>query len=126
MSLTIKQEKFALAYVRLGNASDAYRAAYAVKKMTNKSINEEASNLLANPKITSRVSELLAPAVEASQLSADRILEELSKAAYSAPVDDIKWADKLSAIDKSMKHLGLFEKDNSQINKPVSINMVFE
>lgn len=38
----------------------------------------------------------------------------------------LKIWDKNAALEKAMKHLGLFEKDNSQVNKPVSINMVFE
>ena len=34
--------------------------------------------------------------------------------------------DKNAALEKAMKHLGLFEKDNAQISKPVAIQLVFE
>lgn len=34
--------------------------------------------------------------------------------------------DRLKALDMSMKHLGLYEKDNAQISKPVAIQLVFE
>lgn len=125
-NLTLKQEKFAVALMRMGNATAAYREAYAPKSMSDKTINEEASRLAANPKVSARLAELMAPAAKSAQLTADRVLEELAKATYSTPSDEIKWSDKLSAVEKSMKFLGLFEKDNAQISKPVSIKMVFE
>lgn len=122
--LTIKQEKFAFALMRLGNATAAYRETYSPKSMSDKTINEEASRLAAHPKVSARMAELLAPAAKAAQLTADRILEEVAKAAYSTPIEDIKWSDKLSALEKSMKHLGLFERDNSQRAPDLSLQVV--
>lgn len=34
--------------------------------------------------------------------------------------------DRLKALDMAAKNLGLFEKDNAHVNKPVMIKMVFE
>lgn len=56
--LTPKQEKFCSQYVLLGHASDAYRSAYNASKMTSKSVNEKASQMLKQVKIRSRVAEL--------------------------------------------------------------------
>ncbi|MFC5048670.1 terminase small subunit [Aquimarina hainanensis] len=64
MKLTKKREKFCKEYVKLDNASDAYRRSYNASKMSNKTINECASKLLANPKIAARVSELQRIAAE--------------------------------------------------------------
>ena len=53
--LTIKQEKFCNKYLECGNASEAYRFAYDCSRMTDKSVWERASSLLADVKVTSRV-----------------------------------------------------------------------
>lgn len=54
--LTLKQEGFVMSYIENGgNASQAYRDNYAVKKMTAKAVNEEACKLLAHPKVSQRV-----------------------------------------------------------------------
>lgn len=56
--LTIKQEKFCNKYLECGNASEAYRFAYDCSRMTDKSIWEKASSLLAGVKVAARVKEL--------------------------------------------------------------------
>lgn len=38
----------------------------------------------------------------------------------------LKLWDKNAALDKAAKHLGLYERDNAQIMRPVTIKMVFE
>ena len=58
MGLTKKQEIFCKEYVKLDDASAAYRIAYDTAKMKPKSVNECASSLLKDLKVTSRVSEL--------------------------------------------------------------------
>ena len=55
MALTVKQEKFCQAYVETGNASEAYRMAYATDKMKATSINSKAYELLNNGEVTVRV-----------------------------------------------------------------------
>ena len=62
--LTSKQEKFALAYIRLGNATAAHRAAYTPKTMSGKTIQEVACRLVKHPNVSARISELVAPAVK--------------------------------------------------------------
>lgn len=163
MSLTAKQEKFALAYVKTTNASEAYRTAYSPKKMTSKTINEEASRLLANPKVAARVKELIAPTLERHETLAEQYLEENRRIALFDPrklydadgkpkkiheLDDetasvlasveetsafggkdnsvmtrkIRLWDKGAAIERGMRHLGLFEKDNRQ-RDPVHVEI---
>ena len=56
--LTSQQQKFVLNYLTNGNnASEAYKLSYDCKGSTPKTINEEASKLLKNPKITPWVKE---------------------------------------------------------------------
>lgn len=58
MSLTPKQEKFCLAYVETGNASEAYRQAYDAENMKAESIHVNACKLLKGAKVALRVVEL--------------------------------------------------------------------
>lgn len=152
-ALTKKQESFALAYIKADNASDAYRAAYKPKRMTAKTVNEEASRLLAHPKIAARIDDLRAPA--AAQAGLD-LLATLNQARcvsqfdirklYDAdglpkPIheldDDTAFAlshmgrggpvpfDKLKALDMSFKNLGLYERDNKQRGDSLSLEVSF-
>lgn len=175
MNLTKKQEAFALAVITEKTGADAYRKAYEPKNMSAKTIHEEASKLLAMPKIAARVAELRAPALAAAGMSAERTLTEVARVSYVDPrrfyhkdgsmkapgewdddmaaavasveaipvvlhglADDeldpqphggalarkrnpkigytykIKFWDKNAGLEKSMKHLGLYEKDNAQ------------
>lgn len=59
MALTLKQEAFCQAYIEnKGNASEAYRTAYAAGKMKAETVNKRAYELMANGEITGRVAEL--------------------------------------------------------------------
>ena len=58
--LTPKQEKFCQAYIKTGNATESYRAAYNCIKMKPESVNRMAYDLLQDLKITSRIKELSA------------------------------------------------------------------
>lgn len=53
--LTAKQEAFIRAYLKCGNASEAYRQSYDASKMKPEVVNNEASLLLAHPEISVRV-----------------------------------------------------------------------
>jgi hypothetical protein len=59
-NLTIKQESFCQAYVRIGDKSAAYREVYSVKNKTTKTINEAASRLSMTSKVLARIDELQA------------------------------------------------------------------
>jgi len=80
--LTGKQEKFCQSIVQGSNQSDAYRQAYDVSRSTPKSVNENASQLMRNVKILSRVRELQEPAVKAVQYDYARWLEEIQRMAF--------------------------------------------
>lgn len=75
--LSVKQELFCQAYTETGNASEAYRRAYCSVGMKDKTINECACKLLVNPKVAARIRVLQNELKEKSDLSKERILEEL-------------------------------------------------
>ncbi len=140
--LSPKQEAFALAYCRLSNASEAYKEAYAPRKASSKTINEMASRLLNDHKISARIAEVMREAAEKTGLSVERTLKEIARLSYfdkrklykkdgslKRPHewdDDTAAAishmgrggpvpfDKNAALEKAMKYHGLYEKDNRQ------------
>lgn len=62
--LTAKQEAFIRAYLKCGNASEAYRQNYNAKGMTPDAVNVEASRLLRHPLISPRLAEIQTKANE--------------------------------------------------------------
>lgn len=77
MALTPKQEAFCLAYLKTGNASEAYRQSYSAANMKPESINVNASKLLSNAKVALRLEELRGPAVIAAQMTLESHLADL-------------------------------------------------
>jgi phage terminase small subunit len=108
LKLTAKQEAFCLAYLETGNASEAYRRAYLPKKMTDKSVNEKASQMLAMVKIQSRLEELRAPVRERAMLTLESHLarlEELSRKAEEAE----QFSAAITAETNRGKAVGLYK-----------------
>lgn len=85
--LTPKQEKFCQVYVDSDNASYAYRQAYNAEKMTTKTINECASRLLNDRKVTARVNEIRAERAEETKVDRKRCEEELMAIATASVTD---------------------------------------
>lgn len=79
--ITPKQEAFALAYFETGNAAEAYRRAYDVSENTKDQwLYVEASQLLDNPKVALRLSDLQEQAEKLSMFTRIRALEEYEQA----------------------------------------------
>lgn len=79
-NLTPKQEAFALKYVELGNASEAYRQAYNTDEMKPETVHRKANELMSNGKITARIDELKAEHQARHRLTVDDLIQELTKA----------------------------------------------
>lgn len=87
MKLTAKQEKFCLAYLETGNASAAYRLAYAAENMKPATVNNRACELMANGDITVRIDELQSAAAARNEVTVDSLLAELEEARQIAKSD---------------------------------------
>lgn len=77
--LTPKQETFACKIVEGMTQADAYRAAYSTAKMSDKTIWENASRLMADSKVQARVAELRAQIASKSIMTAQERLEYLTR-----------------------------------------------
>lgn len=141
MALTTKQERFCIEVVKQANYSDAYRIAYDCAKWSDKSVNEKASQMMADVKILSRVNELKKAVQEKNiytleqSIKRDLSLIERYEGALSVLEDinantkDIEVAERLikyigqsgysSAQDRISKQSGFYEKDNSQKNPDI-------
>lgn len=75
-TLTPKQEAFCIAYLKSGNATEAYRLSYSVTTKNEATHNRTAKELIDNPKIAARIAALRQPAIEAAQVSAEATLRE--------------------------------------------------
>lgn len=106
-SLTVKQENFCNYYIESGNASNAYRRAYSCEKMKDETVNRKAIELMHNGMIKARVKVLQEEQKEKSDITKERILQELSSIAFSTIADmhntwiERKEFDKLSKREKS-------------------------
>lgn len=126
MKLTRKQEAFALAYIKTGNASAAYRTVYDAGNMAAPSINVAASRVLKNAKVALRVAELRAPALAKAAMDAQETILEIVRIARAVPDEPLRYADKLRALDMLAKRFGIYERDNKQRgpNLALRINVV--
>ncbi|MEG2344195.1 MAG: terminase small subunit [Acidaminococcaceae bacterium] len=81
VGLTKKQKLFVKEYLKDLNATQAYkRARYAVKSEAAAAV--EGHKLLRNPKIEKAISEAMAEREKRTEITADRVLEELAKVAF--------------------------------------------
>ena len=87
--LSIKQEKFCNYYLECGNASEAYRRAFSCDRMSDKSIWEKASILLAKAKVRARVDELRDEMRRRSDITKDEAVGILADIARANIVDTL-------------------------------------
>jgi len=155
-NLTIKQEAFAQAFIRLGDKSAAYREAYSTKKMKSETVNNLAYRLFEKDEIRARIDFLRSEMEKRNKVEIDELLIALAgmvrfdvaelydengalknihdmslsarqmitqldtleqyntKGDFQGITKKIRLLPKLDAIEKLMKHLGAYEKDNRQ------------
>lgn len=119
--LTAKQEAFAKAIVEGKTQSDAYRSAYNVSKMTDKSIWEKASALAADIKVSARIAELRERLASESIMSAQQRLRWLTEIIMNS---DASMSDKLKAADIMNKMQGEYvQKVQAEVQTETTINI---
>lgn len=77
--LTAQQERFAQNIIMGMSQAEAYRNAYNTKKMTDKTVWEKASRLMATDKVRARVDELRAQVADKAIMTAEERLKFLTK-----------------------------------------------
>lgn len=100
--LTAKQEEFVQNIIQGMSQADAYRSAYSTKNMSDKTIWENASRLMADSKVKARVAELRGQLDKETIMSAQERLEWLTDLVNGGAMVQ----DKLRAIDIMNKMTG--------------------
>lgn len=119
--LTPKQEVFVQGIIKGLSQADAYRNAYSCKNMSDKTIHEAASRLMADSKVSARVKELREQVDKETIMSAQKRLEWLTEAIGNK---DIAVNDKLKAIDIMNKMQGEYvQKVEAAVTNAVNINI---
>lgn len=119
--LTAKQEQFVQNIITGMSQADAYRAAYPNQKMSDKTVWETASKLMANPKVATRVQELREKLAAPSIMTAKARLEWLTTLILSEAETT---ADKLRAADIMNKMTGEYvQKIEAEVQTETIINI---
>ena len=119
--LTAKQEAFVQKIIEGYSQADAYRSAYPNQKMSDKTIWETASKLMANPKVIARLTELRNELAKPSIMSAQERLEWLTELIQS---EKESTTDKLRAADIMNKMQGEYiQKVETEVKNAVKINI---
>ena len=119
--LTDKQEKFVQNIIQGMSQADAYRSAYPNQRMSDKTIWETASKLMANPKVIARLTELRNELAKPSIMSAQERLEWLTERIAD---DDVDINAKLKAIDIMNKMQGEYvQKVEAEVKNAVNISI---
>lgn len=119
MALTQKQENFCLAYIKTGNASEAYRQSYSCGKMKEATIGNNAYMLMQNSEIKARIEEINKSAVNNAILTIEQRKEILSNIARNVSYDkdgNAGFTDARGAIDLLNKMDGVYvEKRETEL-----------
>lgn len=108
MTLTPKQEAFALAVASGKTQSDAYREAFNVRPTTkDTSINVNASKLMADANIAQRVEELRKPIAEKAMITLESHIQRLKELAELA-IDQGQIAAAIKAEELCGKASGVY------------------
>lgn len=119
--LTPKQTKFCYNFIKYeGNASEAYRKSYNVKKATDKTIWENACKLKKRTKVATRIMAIEQKMQKKLEITIDTQIRKLEDVLYIAMQKE-ELAPAIAAINSQSKHLGLIaDKPATTVN----INMI--
>lgn len=114
--LTPKQEKFCQKYIETGNASEAYRLAYNAKGMKTATIHRNATALMDNNKVATRIEILQLRHQKRHDVTIDSITEELHESRLLATADRQHSAAISASLGKAKLH-GLIVEKNEHMGK---------
>jgi phage terminase small subunit len=110
--LTAKQQRFVEEYlVDLNATQAAIRAEY-----SEKTARQQGQHLLTNIDIQEAIQRGKKELSEKTKITQERVINELAKVAFADAADnptaDLRYTNKLRALEMLAKHLGLFERSN--------------
>lgn len=120
MSLTIKQEALAQAYIENGGKqADAYREAFDAENMSDNSVYVEACRLFKTPKIALRIIELQEEHRQRHNVTVDSLTKELDEARDLAQEEAQPAAMTGATMGKAKLHGLITDKKESKVSLDV-------
>ncbi len=116
-TLTSKQEAFAQAIVSGNTQADAYRKAFSAGKMKDETIQQAASRLMADSKVTARVEELRAPVIAKLQYGLEEAMLEAADSFRVAKAKENGGA-MVAAVQLRAKLNGLLVEKREDVTDP--------
>ncbi len=111
--LTPKQERFALLYVELSNASEAYRqAGYTARSAHAAEVG--GSKLLRNAEVAKRIDEIMEKASKKEEVTRERIISRLAEFAWPKEGVEVKDRDSIKALELLGKRFALWIERHQQ------------
>lgn len=113
MALTEKQKAFVQEYlVDLNATAAAKRAGY-----SEKNADKIGSELLGKTRVAEAIQKAMQSRQQRTQVTQDMVIQEISKVAFKDAADysesELKYANKLKALEMLAKHLGLYAESAS-------------
>lgn len=128
--MTPKQEAFCQAFIETGNASEAYRRSYDAANMKPETINVEASKMLSDPKISTRIDGLRNDHADRHKCTVDDLIAQLDddrtfardlKAPAAAITASMGKAKLLGFLTDKIEHSGKLPSDMSADERAVRL-----
>ncbi len=123
MKLTAKQEAFAQAVADGMTQADAYRKAYDAGRMKAETIQQVASRLMADRKVSARAAELRAKIAEKHIWTREKSVRVLSEIADD---DESRNPDKVSAIKELNAMHGFLAPSKHEVDMRIAVNVNFD
>lgn len=121
-ALTPKQEAFLRAYLETGNAAEAYRRSYDIKKMSAITVSKRACELLAHGGIAGRLAELRKQAAAKVALDRAWVLERLmANAEIALGNKKTRKTVKGSGEDSTLGDVEVFDRDAAAANAALKL-----
>ena len=114
MALTAKREKFCQEVASGKSQAEAYRLAFNADNSKEETVHQEASRLMAIPKVSARVEELREPIVKKAQITLESHLEDLQRLRNMAAKSN-QWSAAISAEIARGKAAGVHVEKSEQL-----------
>lgn len=115
--LTVRQENFAMAFVELGDASEAYRRAYNCGRMKPHTIHDSAYNLRRHPVVAPRIQQLQAENAQRHAVTVDSLCAELDRMLAIAEAEKQASAGVQAVMAKAKLHGLVTDKTNATVEQ---------
>lgn len=123
--LTQRQEKFCIAYIETGNASEAYRRSYTTENSKPETVHRRAKDMMSNSKILARIEELKGK-IETSTIATAQQRQEFWTRVMLGREPDADMKERLKASELLGKAQGDFIERKRLEGEGLTVRVVYD